>query len=191
MISLLQIEVRQPTLREQFIQDELELKNQVENMNMRIQNKIKSFSDSKEKYSYICNNRLNKPKSKFNSTSKTNMSSISKFSNLTFQSTQESSNNEFNFDLQNKDAEDEEMISQNIQLEEKIVKCIIIGDKQVGKTLLRNKILEDSSDPSLTKSLEIKKKLIFIGDKAVKLELWDTNTKILNSPIIQSKFIYH
>lgn len=38
-------------------------------------------------------------------------------------------------------------------------------------------------------SLEIKKTFLHVQDKNIKIELWDTNLSVLNSPIIKSKYI--
>ena len=80
---------------------------------------------------------------------------------------------------------DNEFISQNT-IEEKIVKIILIGDKQVGKTTLRNKLIEDFSEIFPTSTLEIKKKLIISNEKITKLEIWDTNFTLISSPIMKS-----
>ena len=90
--------------------------------------------------------------------------------------------------------EAEDFITHNIIIEEKFIKCILIGDKQVGKSLFKNKIIEEDSllsTPQPTCTLDIKKKLLYIKSTPVRFEIWDTNTQIQNSPIIQSKLNYN
>jgi hypothetical protein len=79
------------------------------------------------------------------------------------------------------------VIKQNIKLTEEIVKIILIGDEYVGKTLLIDKLINDSdSTITHTKSLEIKKKRIKLLERILTLEFWDTNKQILNSKICES-----
>lgn len=83
---------------------------------------------------------------------------------------------------------EEEFILQNIDIEEKQIKCLLIGDKQVGKTLFRNKLIELSEkEPKPTTMLDIKKRHFLTNNTAVKIEVWDTNITIQNSPLISSK----
>lgn len=154
-------------------------------MNLKIQNKLKLTSDSREKYNYL---RMNGEKSiKFTPESKfSTIGGSEKTSDATLHSTKESTK-DFRIEFDGVTLMNKDLVHQNLHIEDKFVKCILIGDKQVGKTLLRNKLLEDFTEPSVTKNLEIKKKLIFANNKAVKLELWDTNTQILNTPITKSK----
>lgn len=147
-------------------------------MNRDIQARLHDTPDSKEKVKYS-----------YQQKGKTLFHSKSKFGSLLTESTGESQlvdQNNGRLDSKNT-TENEELISQNLNIEEKIVKCILIGDKQTGKTLLKNKLLEETSELHPTKNLEIKKKLIFVNSKPIKLELWDTSIQILNSPILQSK----
>jgi len=228
------IEVKQPTLREQLVQDEQDLKTQLEQMNLNIHQRLKDQDKESPRTSKPSNVQINggnygvnpinkflkrhstilkinnnllcnynnqslginfsaspvKPRNKDSAQSSraTNLyNSSNKINSLTDQSTHDSVNKIIGGgNSQSNDTED--FISQNLHIEEKFVKCILIGDKQVGKTLLRNKILEDNSEPNKTANLEIKKKLIFLQNKAVKMELWDTNVQILNSPIIQTYY---
>lgn len=121
------------------------------------------------------------PKSKFSNTGGSENTN-----DVTLHSTQESIR-DFRIEFDGVNLMNKNLVHQNLQIEDKFVKCILIGDKQVGKTLLRHKLLEDLSEPSVTKNLEIKKKLIFANNKAIKLELWDTTTQLLNTPITKSK----
>lgn len=153
-------------------------------MNLEIQKKLRQSSDSREKFNYL---KMNGVKS-IKSTSKFSLYGASEnTSDMTLHSTQESTK-EFHMEFEGISSQNKNLIQQNLHIEDKFVKCILIGDRQVGKTLLRNKLLEDLSEPSLTKNLEIKKKLIFANNKAIKLELWDTNTQLLNTPITKSKY---
>lgn len=81
----------------------------------------------------------------------------------------------------------EEFVQRNLTVQEKYIKCILLGDKQVGKTMLRNKLLDENGCISPTTTLDIKKKIIFYRNSPIKLEIWDTNHQIQCSPIIQSK----
>ena len=91
----------------------------------------------------------------------------------------------------------EDFITQNVVREQKIIKCILVGDKQIGKTSFKAMIMgENSSENSMdninssyktTISLDISKRLFVIKKTNVKLELWDTNLTILNSMMVQSK----
>lgn len=153
-------------------------------MNLEIQNKLRLTSDSREKYNYLKLSGIkalkSTPKSKFS------LNGGSENTNTTLQSTLESTS-EFQLEFEGITLQNKDLIHQNLHIEDKFVKCILIGDRQVGKTLLRNRLLEDLSEPSLTKNLEIKKKLVFANNKAVKLEIWDTNIQLLNTPITKSK----
>ncbi len=86
-------------------------------------------------------------------------------------------------------------IAKSISQEEVIIKSIILGDKQVGKTLFRNIFLGENTErgvglfPQPTTTLDIKKKQLKVSiDSIVRLEMVDTNIQIQSSPIIQSKF---
>lgn len=71
---------------------------------------------------------------------------------------------------------------------ERFVKVIVIGDKQVGKTTLRNKILEDTTNIcNPTYTLEIRKRVLQSKSSNINLEIWDTSSKIQNSIIMNSK----
>lgn len=71
---------------------------------------------------------------------------------------------------------------------ERFVKVIISGDKQVGKTTLRNKLIgEDTSHCTPTNSLEIRKRVLETQRSITRFEFWDTNTQIQNSVLMKSK----
>ncbi|MFO0515246.1 MAG: hypothetical protein ACK5YA_00165 [bacterium] len=171
------------------MQNELELQTKLDNMNLEIQKRLRQTSDSREKFNYLKMNGVKSIKSTPKSIFSINQSSENT-SDMTLHSTQESAK-DFHIEFDGISTQNKDLVNQNLHIEDKFVKCILIGDKQVGKTLLRNKLLEDKSEPSLTKNLEIKKKLIFANNKAVKLELWDTNTQLLNTPITKSKLIFN
>lgn len=72
---------------------------------------------------------------------------------------------------------------------EQFLKIIMIGDKQVGKTTFRNKILEDLSSPcNPTYSLEIRKRLLESKRSTVRMEIWDTSSQTQNSILMKSKY---
>lgn len=73
---------------------------------------------------------------------------------------------------------------------ERFIKLILIGDKQVGKTTLRNKILEDSSCSTPTYSMEIKKRVLELERNIIRLEILDTSFYTQNSVIMKSKRPY-
>lgn len=86
----------------------------------------------------------------------------------------------------------EEFINQNFKFEEKTIKCLLLGDRQVGKTALKNKLIDEFNNQNSfkpTSMLEIKKKHYICNKKIIKLETIDTNVTIQNSPLIKSKLI--
>jgi hypothetical protein len=156
-IKKFSLEKKKPSLKEQLLQDEAELKLKLMNLNSKkeIKDKILNYKRT----------------------------SSNKQSNSTFDC---SYNGVVSLNI-----ETDDLITHNIIIEEKFIKCILIGDKQVGKSLFKNKIIEEEhaliSTPQPTCTLDIKKKLIYIKSTPVRFEIWDTNTQIQNSPIIQSK----
>lgn len=92
-------------------------------------------------------------------------------------------------------------ISKSSSLENMVIKSILLGDKQTGKTLFRHKFFEESLSGGFgikstqpTTALDIKKKNLKIksktnNDSVVRVEMVDTNTQIQSSPIIQSKLL--
>lgn len=85
------------------------------------------------------------------------------------------------------------ILSQNVNLVDDVMKLIILGEPQVGKTLFIETTINESKYNSKlnyvhTNSLEIKKKLINLLGKKIKLELWDTNSQIIDSEIFQGKY---
>ncbi len=141
------LEQKKPSLKEQLIEDEEELKMKLLSLNFKEKEKVLNYK------------RI----------------SSNKQSNSTF----DCSNNA----LISLDDE----ISSILKVEEKLIKCILLGDKQVGKTLFKSKILDENSVIQPTTTLDIKKKNIFINNIPVRLEVVDTNSQIQSSPIIQSK----
>ena len=80
-------------------------------------------------------------------------------------------------------------IEQNVSLYDEMVKLLVIGEKSVGKSTLIKRITEEENDEvTPTTSFEIKKCIKSINDRKVKIELWDTNENIINSPLIQTYF---
>ena len=94
----------------------------------------------------------------------------------------------------------ENIILQNLNISDETIKLIVIGDKAVGKTffidqLCANKSQSEETIPlpmnneyKPTQSLEIKRFIFKTLNKIIKIELWDTNTSILNSPVIKTYF---
>lgn len=81
------------------------------------------------------------------------------------------------------------ILSQNILQAQATIKILIIGDKQVGKSFFVNKFLKkeiNSRDYIPTDSLEISKSIIYLVNKSVKLEIYDTNKQILESQLFKS-----
>ena len=84
------------------------------------------------------------------------------------------------------------ILAQNILQTNITIKILVIGDENVGKTFFVNKFLKNEKihkDYIPSESLEISKKLIYLVNKCIKLEIYDTNKKILNSPLFKSKKI--
>ena len=99
-------------------------------------------------------------------------------------STQSSSNNSINSIFS------DPILSKNIECVDDTVKFIVIGDQQIGKTFLIEKLFNDKAPKGNyqhTNSFVIKKKIIKLLGKRIKLELFDTNISIINSDICKSK----
>jgi GTPase SAR1 family protein len=83
------------------------------------------------------------------------------------------------------------ILSQNILQAQETLKVFVIGDEKVGKSLFVNKILNKQINNfefyEHTDSLSINKNLIYLVNKAVKLEIYDTNKVILESQMFKSK----
>jgi hypothetical protein len=82
------------------------------------------------------------------------------------------------------------IFSKNIECVDDTLKFIFIGDQQVGKTFMINKLLDDKAvrgEYQHTNSFVIKKKNIKLLGKRIKLELFDTNVSIINSEICTGK----
>jgi len=82
------------------------------------------------------------------------------------------------------------ILSQNILQAQATIKILIIGDKQVGKSFFVNKFLKKEikqKEYIPTDSLEISKSNIYLVNKCVKLEVYDTNKQILDSQLFKSK----
>jgi hypothetical protein len=85
------------------------------------------------------------------------------------------------------------ILSQNILQAQSSLKILIIGDEKVGKTFFVNKLLkktnisyQNSKNYVHTDSLEISKNIIYLVNKSVKLEVYDTNKQILESQLFKS-----
>lgn len=83
------------------------------------------------------------------------------------------------------------ILAQNILQAQATIKILIIGDTQVGKSFFVNKFLKKEvkqKDYIPTDSLEISKSIIYLINKCVKLEVYDTNKQILESQLFKSIF---
>jgi GTPase SAR1 family protein len=78
------------------------------------------------------------------------------------------------------------LVAQNIKLTDEVLKIILIGDENVGKSLLIEKLINTGNPLLHTSSLEIKKKRIKLLERILTLEFWDTNKKILCSKLSES-----
>jgi hypothetical protein len=84
------------------------------------------------------------------------------------------------------------ILAQNIEIYEEVLKIMVLGDKSTGKSLLISKLLSkgDSWSYIPTKSLEIHNIIQRIAGKLVKLEIFDTCSRILNDDLIKSKQLH-
>ena len=83
------------------------------------------------------------------------------------------------------------LLKYNIATFDEVLKLLVIGEKNVGKSTLIKKIMEENNNEnkcSHTASLEIKKVIKSIDNRKIKIELWDTNEDILNSPVITTYY---
>jgi GTPase SAR1 family protein len=83
------------------------------------------------------------------------------------------------------------LVFHNVKNYDKLVKIMIIGEKEVGKTLFLNKIINKNfinEKYSSTEFLNIKKINTVINNKNVKLEFWDSNVNFLNSILIKTYY---
>lgn len=76
------------------------------------------------------------------------------------------------------------IIKQNIINYDKVIKIMLIGNKNSGKSLFSQKILNNNGEIKETQFLEIKKKVVEINTENVMLELWDSNEDFINSSLI-------
>lgn len=84
-----------------------------------------------------------------------------------------------------------EIISQNIDFEQEILKLMVIGNTQVGKTLIINSFMESRSNKYIPSyGLDIKKKIFKIFDKNVRIEFYDTDTNFHLENTSKSKFYF-
>jgi GTPase SAR1 family protein len=78
-----------------------------------------------------------------------------------------------------------EIIKQNLEVYEDILKIMVIGGSHVGKSLFVSKLLGLVKKSYLpTQNLEIHNKIVKLFGKIVKLEVYDTSHNILNDPLI-------
>lgn len=71
------------------------------------------------------------------------------------------------------------ILSQNIMKSQSTLKILIIGEEKIGKTFFVNKFLKkeinNCNDYLHTDALDINKNFIYLVNKSVKLEIYDTN----------------
>ena len=161
------LEKRELTLKEQEEEEEKKLYEFIETLNSKHQNnKLKndSFEESDYNSSDDEYNLLQKKKSK------NEISSIETFA---------SSNISYNEIELNDD-----IIKHNIINYEKVIKIMLIGNKNSGKSLFCKKILNNKEEIKETQFLEIKKKVVEINNEKILLELWDSNEQFINSALI-------
>lgn len=84
------------------------------------------------------------------------------------------------------------LLKYNIATFDEVIKLLVIGEKNVAKSALIKKIMEDNNNNdnkcSHNASLEIKKVIKSIDNRKIQIELWDTNENILNSPLITTYY---
>ncbi len=84
------------------------------------------------------------------------------------------------------------ILSKNINIIDEVMKFMIIGDVEVGKSYFIDKCINSNSGKKPyvpTSSFGIKKKNIRLLDKHIQIEFWDTNSEILNSEISKGRYI--
>ena len=121
-------------------------------------------------------------KEKYSSSNNNNNQKRSIDSNNSERSTFDSSKKDLNM----LDSDDYFQIPNFID-DQNTIKLLLIGDKQVGKTSLKNKIIENIS-ASTSKIFDNKKTA---RKTKSKFEIWDTNSQIINSPIFLCKFCFY
>lgn len=90
-------------------------------------------------------------------------------------------------DVSTNDSNFESLILQNLELFEDVIKIMVVGEKNTGKSSLISQLLSHQKSHYFpTKYLEIQSKIHMILGKLIKIEFFDTCTKILNDPIISS-----
>ncbi len=81
----------------------------------------------------------------------------------------------------------ESLILQNLELYEDVLKIMVIGEKYSGKSYLISKLISSPVHSYFpTKNLEIHSRLLKVGGKCIKLELFDTCSRVLKDPLISS-----
>lgn len=192
---------KEKTLEELEQIDEANLMNRLDDMNMSFKNKNKKnfliavsdlLSENTKTFNF-----LHKSKRSFSFDSIENISlninlqeygldsfnSISSGLNFTNSINSSMSTNFSNYTIEN-------ILKQNLIVTDRIIKLIIVGDKAVGKTLFAKKLFNCNIDKNYepTQSLEIKKGAVYINDTPILLELWDTNSNIVNSHLIKTYY---
>lgn len=81
----------------------------------------------------------------------------------------------------------ESLILQNLELYEDVLKIMVIGEKYSGKSCLISRLISSPVHSYFpTKYLEIHSRLLKVGGKCIKLELFDTCSRVLKDPLISS-----
>ena len=82
------------------------------------------------------------------------------------------------------------LILYNVKNYSKLIKIMLIGENNVGKSYFLNKIFNNSNESKYNPKdcLNIKKINTEINNTDVKLEFWDTNEQFLNSILIKTYY---
>ena len=209
IMNNLQLSIIEPTIEEREKEDEINLLGAIENLNKR---KLKNRPERNfDTFSYLENFNsdlqilISNEALQLKNQDSSSKEEISKdFLNLKISLSKNSTeDNTFSFE----NSQIEAIVSQNFINFEHIFKLIVIGDKAVGKTLFVDRFVSDRNPKKqenksyvptewylikkliYINSLEIKKTFLKILGINSKIELWDTNLSITNSPIINSKQI--
>ena len=179
---------RENTLEEQEKIEEEELLSSLQNLN--------TFYKEKDKHEFLNSLTYLSKNSSFNLLSYPKEKISKNKRPFSFNSKE---NVDFDFDVINQskvndlsngstnDSNFKTLILQNLEICEDVIKIMIMGDKQTGKTFLISKLLSQGMMSFIpTQNLEIYNKVHEIFGKYVKLEFFDTCAKILNDSLFKS-----
>ena len=180
------MKIRETTLEEQEKIEEDELQKHVRNLN--------NFYKGNDKEEFI-NTLTNLNKGLINSLisidNDDHLSIKRNFSSNSFENLHLFNNSFLNLsNLSTNDSNFQSLIHQNLELFEDVIKIMVIGDNHTGKSFLISQLLSHNKHQYMpTKNLEIQSKLHKIFGKYIKIELFDTCTKVQKDPIISSNNI--